>query len=107
MVKITNKRTKTARISAPSLGSSVEPIRVATGHKASLRLTSAKGASEVERTRCELEAIRAKLPATPYSALNAKQRARFVELRAAMVAHREAIKKARTEKTNLAGTPIA
>jgi hypothetical protein len=24
-----------------------------------------------------------------------------------MVAHREAIKKARTEKTNLAGTPIA
>jgi anaerobic glycerol-3-phosphate dehydrogenase len=42
--------------------------------------------SEVERMRRELEAIRAKLPTTPYSALDAKHRALFVKLRAAMYA---------------------
>jgi anaerobic glycerol-3-phosphate dehydrogenase len=58
-------------------------------------MSTPQSRSEVERTRSELEAIRAKLPATPYSALDAKQRARFGELRAAMLAHREAIKKAK------------
>ena len=53
----------------------------------------------MRRTRCEVEAIRAKLPATPNSAPDAKQRAPFVELRAAMFARREAIKKAKAGKT--------
>jgi hypothetical protein len=55
--------------------------------------------SEMRRTRCEVEAIRAKLPATPYSAPDAKQGGPFVELRAAMFARREAIKKAKAGKT--------
>ena len=55
--------------------------------------------SEMRRTRCEVEAIRAKLPATPNSAPDAKQRAPFVELSAAMFARREAIKKAKAGKT--------
>jgi hypothetical protein len=58
-------------------------------------MSTPQSRSEVERTRSELEAIRAKLPATPYCALDAKQRAWFGELRAAMLAHREAIKKVR------------
>jgi anaerobic glycerol-3-phosphate dehydrogenase len=100
MVKITNKRTKTARISAAPHGSAVEPIPSRDRKDCKSSADEHKGASEVERTRRELEAIRAKLPATPYSALDAKQRARFVELRAAMLAHREATKKARAEKTD-------
>jgi anaerobic glycerol-3-phosphate dehydrogenase len=56
--------------------------------------------SEVERMRRELEAIRTKLPATPYSALDAKHRALFVELRAAMLTYREAVKKTRAGRTN-------
>ena len=39
------------------------------------------------------------MPATPYGALEAKDRALFVELRAAMIAHREAVKKARAGRT--------
>ena len=92
MMQITNKRTKTATISAAPYASAIEPIRVETAHPP---MSTPQRRSEVERTRSELEAIRAKLPATPYSALDAKQRARFVELRAAMLAHREAIKKAK------------
>jgi len=95
MMKITNKRTKTAKVSAAPHASAVEPIRVATAQPP----MSTPETSEVIRTRRELEAIRAKLPATPYGALDAKHRALFVKLRAAMFAHREAVKKARAART--------
>ena len=99
MMKITNKRTKTAKVSAAPQGSAVEPIRVATAQKTRLPPMSTPQTSEVERMRRELEAIRAKLPTTPYSALDAKHRALFVKLRAAMFAYREAVKKAKAGGT--------
>ena len=95
MMKITNKRTKTATVSAAPHASAIEPMRVATAQPS--RRTPET--SEMRRTRCEVEAIRAKLPATPYSAPDAKQGGPFVELRAAMFARREAIKKAKAGKT--------
>ena len=98
MTKITNKRTKIARVSAAP-HASAEPNHVETSHKARLRPMSTPETSEVKRTRRELEAIRAKLPAIPYGALDAKHRAPFVNLRAAMVAHRKAVKNARAGKT--------
>lgn len=96
MMKITKERTKTAKVSAAPPASAVEPVRVVTAQPP----MSTSETSEVERTRRELEAIRAKLPAAPYSALDAKHRAPFVKLRAALFAHREAVKKARAGKTN-------
>ena len=96
MMKITKKRTKTTRVSSAPPASPVEPSRVATAQPP----MNTPETSELERTRRELEAIRAKLPAAPYSALDAKHRAPFVKLRAAMFAHREAVKKARAGKVN-------
>lgn len=98
-MKITNKRFKTAKISAAPHTSAVQPIRVATPPRATPRPMSTWQTSEVKRMRRELEAIRVKLPATPYGGLEAKDRALFVELRAAMIAHREAVKKARAGRT--------
>jgi hypothetical protein len=90
-----NKRTKTAKVSAAPHASADEPIRVVTAQPP----INAPERSEVERTSREVEAIRAKLPTTPYSALDAKQRAPFFELRAAISANREAVKKARNCRT--------
>lgn len=94
-MKIANKRTEDTKVPAARHPSAVEPIRVATAQPP----MSTAEASEVKRTRNELDEIRAKLPVTPYSALDAKHRAQYVKLRAAMLAHREAAKKARASRT--------